>query len=155
MESLTTVQGEDINITVENDTVMVDNANVTTADIEASNGIIHVIDSVMLPPSMLEEANETGTNDTDENVTDAGTEPTAVEIIEDSFDPEIAMVMAGETVSWTNMDDEAHTVTAEDGTFDSGEIEPGESFNYTFEETGTFDYYCTIHPDMTGSVIVE
>jgi uncharacterized surface protein with fasciclin (FAS1) repeats len=62
MESLTTVQGEDINITVENDTVMVDNANVTTADIEASNGIIHVIDSVMLPPSMLEEANETETD---------------------------------------------------------------------------------------------
>jgi uncharacterized surface protein with fasciclin (FAS1) repeats len=155
IESLTTVQGEDINVTVENDSVMVNNANVTAADIEASNGIIHVIDAVMLPPSMLEEANETDMNDTDENVTDAETEPTAVEIIEDSFDPETTMVMAGETVSWTNMDDEAHTVTAEDGTFDSGEIETGESFNYTFEETGTFDYYCTIHPEMTGSVIVE
>ncbi len=155
MESLTTVQGEDINVTVENDSVMVNNANVTATDIEASNGIIHVIDSVMLPPSMLEEANETDMNDTDENVTDAGTEPTAVEIIEDSFDPETTTVMAGETVSWTNMDDETHTVTADDGTFDSGEIENGESFNYTFEETGTFDYYCTIHPEMTGSVIVE
>ena len=66
MESLTTVQGEDINVTVENGSVMVDNANVTATDIEASNGVIHVIDSVMLPPSMLEEANQTGTgmNDT-------------------------------------------------------------------------------------------
>jgi uncharacterized surface protein with fasciclin (FAS1) repeats len=76
MESLTSIQGEDINVTVENDSIMVDSANVTTADIEASNGVIHVIDSVMLPPSMLEGTNETDTmedmeavNDTDMNDT--------------------------------------------------------------------------------------
>lgn len=52
MESLTTVQGEEINVTAENGSVMINDANVTTADIEASNGVIHVIDKVILPPSM-------------------------------------------------------------------------------------------------------
>jgi uncharacterized surface protein with fasciclin (FAS1) repeats len=70
MESLTTVQGEDINVTTEDGNVMVNDANVTTADIEASNGIIHVIDSVMLPPSMLEGTNETETMDDMEAVND-------------------------------------------------------------------------------------
>ncbi|WP_292464624.1 fasciclin domain-containing protein [Methanolobus sp.] len=69
MESLPTVQGEDINVTVENENVMVNDANVTTADIEASNGIIHVIDSVMLPPSMLEGTNETETEDMNDTIT--------------------------------------------------------------------------------------
>jgi uncharacterized surface protein with fasciclin (FAS1) repeats len=52
MESLTTVQGEDISILVTDGNVMVNNANVTQTDIEASNGVIHVIDQVILPPSM-------------------------------------------------------------------------------------------------------
>lgn len=65
-QSLTTVQGEDIIVTVEESGIMVNDANVTSADIEASNGVIHVIDSVMLPPSMLEQTNE---NDTDMNET--------------------------------------------------------------------------------------
>jgi plastocyanin len=99
--------------------------------------------------------NVTDDNATDENDTDADAELTQVEIIEDNFDPETAMVMVGGTVTWTNMDVESHTVTAEDGMFDSGEIAPGESFSYVFEEAGIFDYYCTIHPEMNGSVIVE
>jgi uncharacterized surface protein with fasciclin (FAS1) repeats len=52
MDSLTTVQGEDITILVTDGNVMVNNANVTQTDIEASNGVIHVIDQVILPPSM-------------------------------------------------------------------------------------------------------
>ncbi|AFV22892.1 beta-Ig-H3/fasciclin [Methanolobus psychrophilus R15] len=52
MESLTTVQGEDIAILVTDGNVMVNNANVTQTDIEASNGVIHIIDQVILPPSM-------------------------------------------------------------------------------------------------------
>jgi uncharacterized surface protein with fasciclin (FAS1) repeats len=69
MESLPTVQGEDINVTVEDENVMVNDANVTTTDIETSNGIIHVIDSVMLPPSMLEGTNETETEDMNDTAT--------------------------------------------------------------------------------------
>jgi predicted lipoprotein with Yx(FWY)xxD motif/plastocyanin len=63
-------------------------------------------------------------------------------------------VSVGTTVIWTNEDDAAHTVTANDGSFDSGDIAKGETFSFKFEKAGTFDYTCTIHPNMKGQVIV-
>jgi plastocyanin len=58
-------------------------------------------------------------------------------------------------VSWTNDDSTEHTVTADDGSFDSGPISPGDTFDNTFDELGDFSYHCSIHPFMTGVVIVE
>jgi len=55
---------------------------------------------------------------------------------------------------WTNEGDEPHTVTADDGQFDSGTLNPGESFMVTFEGSGTLSYYCEIHPSMVGSITV-
>lgn len=70
LDSATTVQGEDVQITVDGDTVMVDEATVVTTDIEASNGVIHVIDSVLLPPSVQEmlAGDEMATDDMDEDM---------------------------------------------------------------------------------------
>lgn len=58
-------------------------------------------------------------------------------------------------VLWTNDDTTEHTVTADDGSFDSGPISPGDNFDNTFDTPGDFGYHCSIHPFMTGVVIVE
>ncbi|HJT85248.1 MAG TPA: plastocyanin/azurin family copper-binding protein [Nitrososphaeraceae archaeon] len=58
-------------------------------------------------------------------------------------------------VLWTNDDTIEHTVTADDGSFDSGPISPGDNFDSTFDTRGDFSYHCSIHPFMTGVVIVE
>ncbi|HSF19673.1 MAG TPA: cytochrome P460 family protein [Vicinamibacteria bacterium] len=72
-----------------------------------------------------------------------------------SFTPNVIRVKPGQTITWVNRDDFVHTVTANDTSFDTGIMEPGESAQITFEETGTFPYHCTPHPFMKGSVIVE
>lgn len=77
------------------------------------------------------------------------------------YDPDILTVQPRTTVAWTNMDNTAHTVTSghasENDTgaiFDSGEIGPGGTYSFIFLNSGTFDYYCTLHPWMSGQVIV-
>jgi plastocyanin len=64
-------------------------------------------------------------------------------------------VAAGTRVSWVNDDPTEHTVTSEDGSFDSGPIEPGEGYAVRFADAGEFPYVCAIHPDMRGTVVVS
>jgi plastocyanin len=64
-------------------------------------------------------------------------------------------VTKGTTVAWKNNDGVTHTVTADDGSFDSGSLTPGKSFSHTFDSTGTFTYHCNIHTTMTGKVTVQ
>ena len=80
---------------------------------------------------------------------------TVVPIAQFAFDPASISVAVGTTVTWINNDTVPHTVTATDGSFNSGNLNPGESFSFTFESAGTFDYICNYHPNMTGTVIVE
>jgi amicyanin len=82
-------------------------------------------------------------------------ETTDVTIAGFSFQPAEITVPVGSTVTWTNQDSVIHTVTARDGTFDSGNLSHNETFSHTFQESGTFEYYCTIHTYMEGKVIVE
>ena len=63
-------------------------------------------------------------------------------------------IAPGTTVTWTNGDTVAHTVTADDGLFDSGVLEPGQSYSTWLGGSGTVAYHCDIHPDMKGSVVV-
>ena len=70
------------------------------------------------------------------------------------FEPAEAAVQPGDTVTWTNEGARPHTVTADDGSFDSGTLQPGQSFSWTFEAPGTVAYHCEIHPSMMGSVSV-
>jgi plastocyanin len=79
---------------------------------------------------------------------------TTVNIHDHTFDPAAINVAAGTTVTWTNNDTEAHTVTADDGLFDSGVLEPGQSYSTWLGGSGTVTYHCEIHPDMKGSVVV-
>ncbi|MEX2228180.1 MAG: plastocyanin/azurin family copper-binding protein [Dehalococcoidia bacterium] len=64
-------------------------------------------------------------------------------------------VAVGSTLTWTNADGAPHTVTATEGSFDSGSIVASGSFAHTFSVRGTFAYFCQIHPFMTGSVTVQ
>lgn len=71
-----------------------------------------------------------------------------------AFAPSVLQVLVGDTVAWQNGDVSNHTVTAEDGAFDSGFLSPGSTFSLVFPRTGRFDYHCTIHKYMTGTVVV-
>jgi plastocyanin len=78
----------------------------------------------------------------------------SVEIADFAFLPRSIEVDAGTTVTWHNADPTAHTVSARDGAFDSGTLDPGSGFETTFAQPGTFAYFCQIHPTMRGSVRV-
>lgn len=72
-----------------------------------------------------------------------------------TYQPAFINVTAGTTVTWVNHDPVDHTVTADDGSFDSGIIAgDGGMFNFTFSEPGAYEYHCSLHPSMTGEVFV-
>lgn len=68
--------------------------------------------------------------------------------------PELA-VAPGTTVTWINHDEDPHTVTSTEGVFRSPGIDTDETYSYTFTKPGTYEYYCTLHPLMTGRVVVR
>ena len=73
-----------------------------------------------------------------------------------SFVPQSIIISPGTTLTWINQDNIAHTTTSDDGLWDSGTMNQGDVFEYTFTNVGTFAYRCTIHPNvMTGEIIVE
>lgn len=71
-----------------------------------------------------------------------------------AFTPASLSVAAGATVTWTNSDSTMHTVTADDNSFNSGNIAVGATYSRVFNSAGTFSYHCTLHPEMTGKVVV-
>ncbi len=82
------------------------------------------------------------------------------EEIDQCYIPSEITISAGESVTWVNEDSAFHSVTsgfydAPQNLFDSGYMDPFESYTLTFDESGTFDYFCTLHPWMEGQVIVE
>jgi plastocyanin len=78
----------------------------------------------------------------------------AVSIDNFAFAPATLTVRAGSTVTWTNHDEEPHTVAATDGSFHSPGMGTGATYSHTFPTAGTFDYVCSIHPSMHGTVVV-
>jgi plastocyanin len=72
-----------------------------------------------------------------------------------SFGPATLTVAAGTTVTWTNRDDIPHTVVSDDKVFKSKVLDTDEKFSFTFAKAGTYPYFCSIHPKMTGKVVVE
>src|SRR5271156_3124969 len=72
-----------------------------------------------------------------------------------SFAPQTLTVTVGTTVTWTNHDDIPHTVVSTDGVFKSKVRDTDETFSYTFSKAGTYPYFCSVHPKMTGKVVVQ
>jgi plastocyanin len=64
-------------------------------------------------------------------------------------------VPAGTTVRWTNHDEIPHNVVSQDKSFKSKAMDTNENFSYTFAKPGTYSYFCSIHPRMTGKIIVQ
>jgi plastocyanin len=83
-----------------------------------------------------------------------GSHPT-VSVGFDAFSPLMLDVLTGDTVNWPNDSARPHTVTADDGSFDSGRIVVRSSFAQRFDTPGTFPYHCTLHPTMTGEIDVH
>ncbi|MCW2513248.1 MAG: amicyanin [Mycobacterium sp.] len=80
--------------------------------------------------------------------------PDAVNIAGFAFAPATLTVTAGTTVTWTNKDEDPHTVVAGNGAFRSQALGSGGVYSFTFPAAGTFDYICSIHPFMHGTVVV-
>jgi plastocyanin len=79
----------------------------------------------------------------------------SVSIVNMGFSPDTLKIKAGTTVSWMNNDGMTHTVTSTTSLFNSGNLGAGVTFKYTFTATGTYPYYCVIHPGMKGVVVVN
>jgi plastocyanin len=72
-----------------------------------------------------------------------------------SFTPATVAVPVGTTVTWTNHDDIPHNVVSPEHQFKSPALDTGDVFSYTFAAAGTYKYYCSIHPRMTGEIVVR
>ena len=79
----------------------------------------------------------------------------AITITNFKFNPQMLTVPAGTTVTWTNQDEEPHTVVAKDGSFHSPGLDTKGTYSFTFAKPGSYDYVCSIHPFMTGTVVVN
>jgi plastocyanin len=79
----------------------------------------------------------------------------AVDIDNHAFDPAQLNIAPGTKVMFMNNDTEAHTATADNGLFDTGVLEPGDTSWVLFEGAGTVTYHCELHPDMKGSIVVD
>jgi plastocyanin len=71
------------------------------------------------------------------------------------YKPNPITVAVGTTVTWTNSDSTAHTVTSDGGLFNSNSMAPGGTFSYMFPVAGSYPYHCTLHPGMVGTVVVQ
>jgi plastocyanin len=72
-----------------------------------------------------------------------------------SFTPPTLAVAVGTTVTWTNRDDVPHTVVSTEKVFKSKVLDTDEKFSYTFDKAGSYPYFCSLHPKMTGTVVVQ
>ena len=78
-----------------------------------------------------------------------------VQIDQYAFLPQRITVKPGTTVTWTNDDDDSHTVASSSKFFKSKALDTGDKFSFTFTTPGTYAYICSVHPHMTGAIVVE
>lgn len=113
-------------------------------------------DAETAPPASAETTETTQGDTTESEAAPSGEAKKSekVDIIEFTYQPDPVMVQTGGKVIWQNQDAAPHTATADDESWDTGTIEKGKIGSETFKETGTFAYFCEIHPDMRGTVEV-
>jgi plastocyanin len=85
----------------------------------------------------------------------AHADPIGVQVLFEAFSPSQIDAVPGDAITWSNISERTHTVTAQGGAFDSGELASGGSFAITAGAEGTYAYHCTIHPSMTGEIDVR
>ena len=84
-----------------------------------------------------------------------GSSAAGVEIKEVTFAPAALEIRQGTTVTWTNHDEETHTITSTTGAFGSGGLGNDDTFTQTFSRAGTYQYFCALHPRMRATVVVK
>jgi plastocyanin len=104
-------------------------------------GLIAVLVGLLFPVSLTAD--------------DAGTNSVELKIDNFNFTPPALTVSVGTKVTWVNKDDVPHTVTSDDKLFGSRAMDTDDKFSFTFQTPGTYSYYCSVHPKMTGKVIVR
>lgn len=85
----------------------------------------------------------------------AGSVDTNLAIDNYAFKPPTITVCTGERIVWKNNDDDPHTVTALDGSWDSKGLGQGDTYKHAFDKPGKYEYYCKVHPFMRGVIIVK
>ena len=85
--------------------------------------------------------------------TPASAARTKVKIVDFAFEPKKKAIPQGTKVKWVNKGSAPHTVTSNTGKFDSGTLNPGDTYTKRFKRTGVFKYHCEIHPEMRGKII--
>ena len=93
---------------------------------------------------------QTTTDTTEEIITENSNE---ISISNFAFNPEELTISIGTTLTWTNLDSAPHTIAFE--SFESETLNTNDQYSYTFTEAGTYNYYCSLHPSMQGTIIVE
>ena len=83
-----------------------------------------------------------------------GANVTQLKVVDFGYSPGNDLVPPGTTVTWTHTGEIVHTVTSDDGVFDSGDLAPGETFSVTLTDPGTYWYFCRPHPFMRGRIVV-
>ena len=127
-----------LNTNTSTNTTVDDNANLNSTIDDNSNAVLN---------------SNTNTANTNASTNANSVQTSSVSIVSMSFQPATLTVAKNTKVTWINNDSLTHTVT---GTgFDSGNLAPGATYSHTFTQTGTFTYHCTIHPSMTGTIIVQ
>lgn len=102
-------------------------------------GLLHLV--LLAPPAALAEP--------------AAAAETTVKIDNFTFTPQRLTVKAGTTVTWVNEDDIPHTVAATQKAFKSKVLDTDDKYTFTFTTAGTYEYFCSLHPHMTGTIVVE
>jgi amicyanin len=126
-------------------------------------GLVGLIGLTLSGVAMRRAATGAGTPQAHEGDTEAPSArafaplPVKVSIVNFVFEPKELVVTAGTTVTWVNADDVPHTVTstASPRLLNSKTLRAGDTFSYKFESAGTYDYFCKVHPGMTGKVVVK
>ena len=80
---------------------------------------------------------------------------TEVKVDNFAFAPQTLTVSANSTVTWVNKDDVPHVIASDQGVFKSKALDTDDKYSYTFTKPGTYTYFCSIHPKMTGTIIVH
>jgi len=103
-----------------------------------------------------DDSGDSGSTTTTEAQPSGGGAGASVNMKNIEYVPKSITVKAGEPVNWTNGDSVAHTVTSDSGTeFDSGTMDPGAKFSYAPKSAGTINYFCEIHPNQKGTIVVQ
>ena len=110
-----------------------------------------------LPLAACGQSTDTGSASTP---APAASPATVISVVSDpttigTYTPPMAHVKVGETVQWTFVDKNPHSVTADDSSFDSTPMANGKTFSHRFATAGTYAYHCSIHPEMHGTVVAE